>query len=61
MTDTEKITAIRYLVQQRAREAATLMDKYAKARKPMPYEKNSAVYEALCGVLADIDNVKNSE
>ena len=61
MTTDERIKAIRYLVQQRAREAAGLMDKYAKARKPMPYEKNSAVYEALCGVLADIDNVTNQE
>ena len=61
MTDTEKITAIRYLVQQRAQDAAHQMDKYAKAKKPLQYEKNSAVYEALCGVLQDIDNVKNSE
>lgn len=57
MTDTEKITAIRYLVQQRAQDAAKQMDKYAKAKKPLQYEKNSAVYEALCGVLQNIDDV----
>lgn len=61
MNPDERIKAIRYLVQQRAQDAAKQMDKYAKARKPMPYEKNSAVYEALCGVLADIDNVTNQE